>query len=283
MPVYGFRNILLLGCLIVGCGKIDESTHRTSQQPEAHADAHHVANLDDTHISEETSSTTNPYLIRRGTLVFPTNDRVQSRHRITSAIQQHRGFLADEHQQRNHTSLSETLTIRIEASRFDDLVAAISQGIEQFDVREIDATDVSQEFIDLEARLTTRKDTEQRYRDLLKQANSIDEILKIEAHLDTIRGEIESSESRFRFLQNQIQFSSLTVTFYEPIVTSQHFMRRFSASLTRGWFAATEFIIALASIWPVLMLIGLVAWLLQTYLRKERTRYDNRRQPQQAG
>ena len=61
----------------------------------------------------------------------------------------------------------------------------------------------------------TKKEVEARYRELLTRATSVEEILKIEEQIGNIRTEIESAEGRLRYLSNQVQYSTLHVTFYE--------------------------------------------------------------------
>ena len=116
---------------------------------------------------------------------------------------------------RNQNTLENSITIRIPSEEFDGLLADVSAGVTHFDKREIRALDVTAEFVDVEARLKTKKETELRYRELLTQAKTVEEILKIEEQVDKLRAELESTEGRLRLMKDRESYSTLGVSFYE--------------------------------------------------------------------
>lgn len=64
------------------------------------------------------------------------------------------------------------------------LLIDATKGVDKFDHKNIEVKDVTEEFLDVKARLKTKKELEDRYIDLLKKANNIKEILEIETRLD---------------------------------------------------------------------------------------------------
>lgn len=76
--------------------------------------------------------------------------------------------------------------------------------------------DVTEEYVDLESRLTNLKATEARYVELLDSATTIAEILDVEYELTRVRGEIEQLQGRINYLDQRTSFSRISVTLNEP-------------------------------------------------------------------
>jgi hypothetical protein len=133
----------------------------------------------------------------------------------------------------------------------------------------IDAKDVTEEYIDVEARLKTKKELEQKYLALLKQAKSVSDILSIEHQAGIIRAEIESMQGRINYLRDQVAFSTIRINYYQTIGTDFGFTSKFVASMKKGWDNLLLFLIGLTTIWPFLLFIGASTWF---YLRRRKNR-----------
>ncbi len=140
---------------------------------------------------------------------------------------------------------------------------------EKVDNKNINTKDVTEEFIDVEARLKTKKELETRYLDLLKQAKTVADIVSIESQIANVRAEIESMEGRLKYLSNQVSFSTLNVSYYQESDMSYGFGSKFLNSLKSGWYNLVDFIFWLLGIWPfVLGITALVIW----WVRRRRNR-----------
>jgi hypothetical protein len=86
----------------------------------------------------------------------------------------------------------------------------------------ITSQDVTDEWIDVDARLKTQKALESRYLEILKDANAVTDLLSTEKQLAEVRTEIEKLEGRKRFLDSQVALSTVTVSFVEdaPLITA---------------------------------------------------------------
>jgi len=124
--------------------------------------------------------------------------------------------------------------------------------------------------IDLDARLKTKKDLEARYQELLKRANSVDEVLKVEAQISSLRAEIESAEGQMRYLKNQVALSTLAVSFYEKTVAAG-FGYKFQRALRQGWDNLLWVIVGLANLWAILLFVAIV-WIIIARIRRNRKR-----------
>lgn len=213
-------------------------------------------------------------LIKTGEISFTSKSMTETKLFLQKSILQCHGYISSENAESHHTNPTETLTVRVPAARFDTLLSWIEQRIGKFDSKKIDIDDVTEEFVDIEARLNTKKQLEARYLELLKKANSMDDILKIEKELTTIREDIESTEGRLRYLNNQVGYSTLKITYYEG-KTEQGFGfgKRLKDGLASGGTGFLWFLVILVQLWP-LWLMGFLLWFsisrLIGYRRKKR-------------
>ncbi|MBN2468206.1 MAG: DUF4349 domain-containing protein [Deltaproteobacteria bacterium] len=198
-------------------------------------------------------------IIRNGELAFECSNLGETRKRVEEAIKKYGGYISNENEYRYTDRIEQSIIIRVPAENFDGLVADISQGVRRFDRKHIGSTDVTEEFLDIELRIKIKKETETRYRELLARAKNVKEILEIERELGKIREEIESVEGRLKYLQNQVAFSTLTVTFYEVISTPVAFFSKAKTGLKTGWNNFILFLVGVVSIWPFIVLfIGII-------------------------
>jgi len=209
-------------------------------------------------------------LIKTGTLEFETSDLGSTYQRIRNAAQTNAGFVSNESTANEYDRIVQHLTIRVPSRNFDQLVTAISKGVKHFDTKNIEAVDVTEEFVDAEARLKTKKQVEQRYQDLLKRANKISEILEIEKQIGELRAEIESIEGRLRYLSNRVDYSTLDIRFYKKV--AEHRVveeNRFGRAFRNGWDGMVSFLIGLTSIWPFLIIFGVGGYFFWRRWRKK--------------
>lgn len=209
-------------------------------------------------------------LTKDGMLRFETPDAQKTRAGILKAITEAKGYVASDSKDENEGRQTSTITLRVPADQFDALVDRITADAGKIDYKNIEVSDVTQEYIDLDARLKTKKDLEARYQELLKRANSVDEVLKVEAQIGSLRAEIESAEGQMRYLKNQVALSTLTVTFYEKTVAAG-FGYKFQRALRQGWDNLLWVLIGLTNLWAILLFVAIV-WIVIVRMRRKRKR-----------
>lgn len=207
-------------------------------------------------------------VIREGELRFETKDRNATRTAILGFVNAHQGYLADDREQRSFDVLQQMMKIRVPSAEFDGLLKDVSAGVEHFDKREIQAIDVTADFVDIEARLKTKKETEERYRELLKQATTVEEVLKIEEQIDKLRAEIESTEGRLRLLKDRESYSTLVVSFYKSDTRAAGFWSRVKTNFLLGWQVVVEFTIAIVTLWPLMILAMFGLWVIYWFNKR---------------
>jgi hypothetical protein len=90
------------------------------------------------------------------------------------------GYITSSNQSRESTQITTSFTIRVPIVKFDSLLNGIMEASVYTDYKNINAQDVTEEYVDIEARTKTKKALEQRYLELLKQAKNVKEILEVE-------------------------------------------------------------------------------------------------------
>jgi hypothetical protein len=113
------------------------------------------------------------------------------------------------------------VTLKVEADRLDDALAALKRLGSGVGSEVISSQDVTEEYVDLDARLRTQKKLEQQFLKILEDAKSVGDALEVHKQLAQVRGEIERLEGKQRLLENQVTLSTITVRFVkqEPLVS----------------------------------------------------------------
>ncbi len=107
------------------------------------------------------------------------------------------------------------VTLRIPAAKFRDAVEKLC-ALGAVTDKNIEAMDITEEFMDLELRLANARALRKRLEELLKRAETVKETIEVERELNRIREEVERLEGRIRYLSSQIAFSTIIVT-WRPI------------------------------------------------------------------
>ena len=147
--------------------------------------------------------------------------------RVTGLVAAQQGFVV--HSSRFGTGEEEraSMSFRVPSEELDSVLAQIREWATTVDNEQTSARDVTEEFIDTEARLNSLKATEAKYLDLLTRAETVEETLNVQRELENVRYRIESSEGRLRFLR---QTTSLSLVNLEISTTE-----RAKPLLVAGW------------------------------------------------
>src|SRR6185369_4830381 len=157
-------------------------------------------------------------IIRNGDLTLETGSPTDGLRRITAVAESHGGFVVNSEFTQNPveagTKPSQTVTViaRVPATQFATALEEIRGAGERVISEKISGQDVSEEYLDLEARLRTKKALEAQFLEIMKQARKVQDALDVQSQLADVRTEIERLEGRRRFLENQAALSTITTT-----------------------------------------------------------------------
>src|SRR5712691_1112371 len=107
---------------------------------------------------------------------------------------------------------SASLTIRVPSNRFGDALQALKSLEGEIQTSGVSAQDVTDQFVDLQARLTAKQAEEQRYIAILSRANTIDEILKVDASIGSVRTQIEQLTAQINSIKQRTDFSTISMS-----------------------------------------------------------------------
>lgn len=103
------------------------------------------------------------------------------------------------------------MVVRVPRAKFDEAIKRVEQTGDVIH-REVQAQDITEEFMDLEVRLKNARAMRDRLEELLKKA-AVKEALDIEKELGRVTQEIERMEGRLKYLRDRLAYSTITVTF----------------------------------------------------------------------
>jgi hypothetical protein len=218
-------------------------------------------------------------LIKNGEITFSTKDINETRKKLESAATEFNGYVSSEEQQKVRNNMNYHQVIRIPAGRFDAFMKVIESIGDHIEYRNITTQDVTEEFIDLEARLKTKKELEIRYHQLLNRAAKIEDMLSIEDQIAKVRTEIETMQGRLQYLTNQVGYSTLTVNYHQVIVSDSGFATRIASSFATGWNSLLVFLIGITSAWPFILFLTIGIWVVTRWVKRNQF-VRNRQAPQ---
>jgi len=214
-------------------------------------------------------------LIKESYLNFETQDLDKTYIYITSIIKQNRGFIQNDNSNKSYNRISRHLVVRLPSVEFQKTIDSISNYVDFFDTKRISSRDVTEEFIDVEARLKAKQTLEKRYLELLSKAKNVKEILDIERELSKIREEIEAKQGRLKYLKNKVSLSTINIEFYkltaESGVTVSYGAKMLNA-IKSGFNGISLFFLGLLHIWPFILIVILLLFFIKRWIKKKQTK-----------
>ena len=167
-------------------------------------------------VPQDTSSLTEKKIIRTGSLSLVVQSAEQAVKDITDITQKQNGFVQSSYvSEDKEGSKRGSITVRIPSSIFFETIQAIKALAQIVEVEQTNAQDVTEQFIDLEARLKNLRATEVQYLELLKRSGSVKDILEVTRELSQVRGQIESLQGQIQYLERQSDMATITVSLSE--------------------------------------------------------------------
>lgn len=239
--------------------------------------------IKDDAIEENTTSneksnplTKNKKIIKDGTISIKVKDVEAAKKRMDVIVNSHNGYYENESFDNNSQSLSYNLKVRVPSNQFESFLRASEKGDGEITNKNITARDVTEEYIDGETRLNSKRLFRNRYNQLLAKAAKIDDMLAIEENIRVLQEEIESEEGHLKFINDQVSYSTLEIYLYfekeisiAPVKT-ETFFQRFKNSLAIGWTTIVNALLWSIAQWPWLIVIIVFTFILKVLIKRHR-------------
>lgn len=162
---------------------------------------------------------------------------------------------------------SATLSLAVPADKLDPVLDQLSHLGSSLVKRELNTQDVTEQVVDVEARLTTQRKSVERIRALLSQATSVSDITSIESELTSRESTLESLEQQRNSLAGSVAMATVAMSIRSVAapapVAEDH--SGFLGGLAGGWDAFLTFggglLTVLGAIAPFLLVVVPLAWL----------------------
>lgn len=168
------------------------------------------------------------------------------------------------------------ITARVPQTNFKTFMDEVESGEGKLLSSNISGQDVTEEYVDLESRLQSKKVVEKRLLAFMEQAEKTEDLLAISEDLAEVQEEIEQITGRMNYLQNKADLATVHIEIQENYVsiedgnlntweaTKQQFMKSINFLLK----VISNVFVFIAGNMPVLILIGVLGWLGWILIRK---------------
>ena len=208
-------------------------------------------------------------IIQTASLEIEVKDFQSSFDAVVEIVERSEGFVSDSRVYTTGTGASTgagerkkaMITVRVPKDNFLAVLSEIER-LGTVKSKHTSGEDVTEEFIDLNARLNNSERQERRLLEILETAEEVKDVLEVEQELWRVRSEIESLTGRKKYLENRVELATVSVLLHEPEPITQSWgLRDAFRSAFRGFVSVVRGLVILVGYaLPILILLGL-GWL----------------------
>lgn len=282
------RSILLLLAVVLvlaGCGSSSDnydSGHSSIQSADSMSNLSLAESVTatlsgDATATNTTSETNSPQqkLIYKGDLNIETKAYDNTMDVLLRSLEQANGYIVSQEDANTQHSRYTTIEIRIPSAHFFSWVEGVEQLEDVSLSKHIFTEDVSEEYVDLVARLEAKQVVIDKYLEYMQLATTADELIRFTNELASLQEEIEAVQARIRYLDHQVDYSILTL--YVKEMKEQAFFSELRVGSTlkgsiengvTGFVGVVGFLISTFIVLLPFIIIGFIVWLLIYVLRR---------------
>jgi len=157
-------------------------------------------------------------IVRTGEMSLVVEDVLEARNEIAQLAEKFGGYVVSSWISGEEEEMRGNISIRVPDDRFELALTEIRSLAVRVKSESTSSQDVTEEYIDLEARLKNAEAVESEYLGLLEKAEKVEDILRIYESLSRVRYEIEQIKGRMQYLERTSSMSFISVRL-EPATT----------------------------------------------------------------
>ncbi|MDW9381642.1 DUF4349 domain-containing protein [Chryseobacterium sp. JV558] len=204
-------------------------------------------------------------IIKNGDMKIQVGDIKKAQRQVNDILKKNNAYIQKEDFQNTDMDDNLNLIIRVPHKNFDALISSFSDGVGSVLSKNISSNDVTEEYTDVSIKLANKKIYLEKYRDMLKSAATTKDMLEIQEKIRELEDEIDVAEGRLRFIDDRVNYSTLSLNLYKEKVRSSAtskigFGSRFVDSVTQGWNSFVSFMLGIVSLWPFFLIIPFIVF-----------------------
>ncbi|CRH88956.1 Uncharacterised protein [Chlamydia trachomatis] len=163
--------------------------------------------------AEKEGMTDERKVIHQAQLELKVKNLEKAQMKIENKVAEYGGYVVESNVYREDEELVEgTITVRVPEAHFQDFLTDSEGEASEVVGRNVTGQDVTEQYVDLKARLKSKRAVEERLLAFMKDAEKTEDLLKISADLAVVQEEIEQLTGQIKYLENQTSYSTVTIT-----------------------------------------------------------------------
>ncbi|MGE7605976.1 DUF4349 domain-containing protein [Peribacillus frigoritolerans] len=202
--------------LLAGCSsneKDDSASESQDEKAESKMDASISGNKVQEESAEKEGMTDERKVIHQAQLELKVKNLEKAQMKIENKVAEYGGYVVESNVYREDEELVEgTITVRVPEAHFQDFLTDSEGEASEVVGRNVTGQDVTEQYVDLKARLKSKRAVEERLLTFMKDAEKTEDLLKISSDLAVVQEEIEQLTGQMKYLENQTSYSTVTIT-----------------------------------------------------------------------
>lgn len=222
-------------------------------------------------------------IIYKASLTMQVEKYAEAQSAIENAVKQAGGYILQFNESETAYEKSGNFVIKVPASGFGSLLAQLEK-IHPSTQKNMQGQDVSEEYVDLTARLKAKQVVESRLIAFMEKASKTDELLAFSNELGKTQEEIERIKGRMRYLEQNVAFSTIELRLSQKLGSAAVIQAKDQGPLMQRAAGALNssaavlimvfqwIVVVVAAVLPVavvLAIIGIPFWLVRRSRRKK--------------
>lgn len=266
------RHIYILLFIVLAfsaCGS-KEYNHKN----EVAAEEASYINQDATEPALESEQSQEKKIIKNADLEISTDDYFQSLTKIRALFKQFNVLIISETEEKNDYNLENNLSLKIKSDSLEAFIAVLEKNEFNIKSKSINSDDRTKYFYDQEARMNNNIALENRYKEILKSASKVSDILEIEAKINDVRNQIDAMKAELKNIDYDVKLSTLNIRLYQRLPykyegsENNSFIEQVKKAFADGWSYFLDFILMIIRSWFLILFAILAVYLFKKIKRK---------------